>query len=79
MLRVLAGVYHNWAEGHDDDEISEFFAKLEPHMAGPVAPGSIWLTETTEGALGPLARAQSVKKLTATITGWIDNPPPSVH
>lgn len=81
MLRVLAGVYHNLAEEHDDDEIAEFFGRLDRHMAGPVPPGSIWLTETTEfiaGALGPQARSQSLKKLTATITGWMDNPPPAL-
>ncbi len=78
MLRVLAGAYHNLSEEHDDDEIAEFFALLDPHMVGPVSVGSIWLTETAEfalGALGPNARAQSVKQLTATITGWMNNPP----
>lgn len=78
MLRVLAGVYHNLSDSHDDDGIAEFFSSLQPHMGGPVAPGSIWLTHTTEfslGALGPQARAQSLKQLTADITGWMENPP----
>jgi len=82
MLRVLAGVFHQLREDDcTDDEISDFFARLSPHMTAPVAEDSLWRTTATsqdihEGATGPMARAQSLKNLTQEITRWYTEVPP---
>ena len=81
MLRVLAGVYHDLLEeGWEQENIAEFFAKLNAHMAGPVAANSPWVTEVpgevfSEGALAPKARRQDLKLLVDTIVAWAKNTP----
>lgn len=72
MLRVLAGVYHVLAKDLSDDEISEYFSRLAPFMAGPIVDGSPWLqTGVFEvGATAPLARRQDLEKLTDAIVHW---------
>jgi hypothetical protein len=77
MLRVLAGTYAELADRHkyDDEDITEFFRKLAPHMDGPVKAGSIWLTQVedeifTENALAPRARRQDLKSLRDTLVEW---------
>ncbi len=82
MLRVLAGVYHELHElEHSDDEITDFFAKLAPHMTAPVTGDSLWRTtaaqeDIQERATGPMARAQSLRHLTEVIVRWYSSPPP---
>jgi DNA-sulfur modification-associated len=81
MLRVMAGVFYQLREDdHSDDEIVEFFSRLAPHMAAPIAPDSIWRITAArhvmqEGATGPTALAQKLKPLTEEITSWYATPP----
>jgi hypothetical protein len=76
MLRILAGVYHELhAAGWDDEDTSDFFAKLSPLMDAPVRGDSPWVTEVpseifSEGASAPKARRQDLRTLTDTISGW---------
>ena len=81
MLRVLAGVWHELhAKDVDDDEITEFFRKLDKHMAAPVDDESIWrVTQATDdfepNASAPIMRTQNLQHLAAVITDWFTNPP----
>jgi hypothetical protein len=81
MLRVLAGVYHRLIEqGYDDDEITEFFGKLEPHMGAPVTASSPWVAQLrsgvfSPGASAPTSRRQDLKNLTDEVAGWMDTAP----
>lgn len=77
MLRVLAGTYAELVENYnfDDEDVTEFFRRLAPHMAGPVAEDSIWITEVpddifTNGAFAPRSRRQDLKGLRDTLVGW---------
>jgi hypothetical protein len=77
MLRVLAGVYYDLSKDMSDDEIQEFFEKLNPFMSAPIKDGSPWL-ETgvfSVGATAPKARRQDMKTLTETIAKWAKYPP----
>jgi DNA-sulfur modification-associated len=80
MLRVLAGVYHDLsAENYPDEEISDFFRSLAPHMTAPIAKGSPWLAIRTKvfavGANAPTARAQDLRSLAEEVASWIDGRP----
>jgi hypothetical protein len=82
MQRVLAGVYAELVDRQhfDDEDVTEFFAKLAPHMAGPVRRDSIWVTQVSddvfsEGALAPRSRRQDLKTLRDTIVAWALNEP----
>jgi DNA-sulfur modification-associated len=77
MFRVLAGTYAELVEayGFDEEEVTEFFRKLAPHMDGPVTKDSIWITEVpddifTPGALAPRSRRQDLKSLRDTLVSW---------
>ena len=77
MFRVLAGTYAELVEeyGFDEDDVTEFFRKLAPHMDGPVTEDSIWVTEVpadifTPGALAPRSRRQDLKSLRDTLVTW---------
>jgi hypothetical protein len=77
VLRVLAGVYELLVHQQkwDEDAVAEFFAKLEPHMDGPVTAGSIWTDHVSddvfsEGAFAPCSRRQNLKILRDTIYAW---------
>lgn len=76
MLRVLAGVYHDLSAANwEDEEITEFFTKLNRFMDVPVHADSTWVTEVpneifSEGASAPKARRQDLRTLTDTIVGW---------
>lgn len=84
MLRVLAGVFFNLSDRTgagtlgrlDDDQVTDFFAVLAPHMTAPIDAGSIWKKDkkTSEhfdvGTFGPLARSQNLKGLTTALTQW---------
>jgi DNA-sulfur modification-associated len=84
MLRVLAGVFHQLREDEQtDDEITEFFARLAPHMTAPVTEDSLWRTTAAKqdlpvGATGPTSLAQSLKRLTEEITKWYTHTPPGL-
>ncbi len=81
MLRVLAGVWHDLhAKEVDDDEITEFFRKLDKHTAAPVGDQSIWrVTEAADdfepNASAPIMRTQNLQHLAAVIAGWFFTPP----
>jgi hypothetical protein len=89
MDRILAGVYHDLREDHafTDKMVQDYFAKLAPHMSGPVYEGSIWLTYLDQGifddgALAPKSRRQDLKYLKNKLVDWaierpsfLDEPP----
>lgn len=81
VLRVLAGVYFELVQdGWDEDAITDFFAKLNPFMDGPVTAESPWVAEVpgdvfSEGAMGPRSRRQDLKALVDAITAWAKNQP----
>lgn len=81
ILRVLAGVWHQLhANDVDDDEITEFFRKLDKHMAAPVDDESIWrVTRAADdfepNASAPIMRTQNLQHLAGVITEWFTNPP----
>jgi hypothetical protein len=77
MLRVLAGVYAELVDRHkfDDEDVTDFFRQLAPHMPGPVTETSIWVTRVkddvfTPGALAPRSRRQDLKVLRDTLVEW---------
>lgn len=83
MHRVLAGVYEELVgDRHrlDDEDVTEFFRRLAPHMDGPVTDESIWIKHVddevfSEGALAPRSRRQDLKILRDTIVDWADTEP----
>lgn len=76
MVRVLAGVYHDLNSMEwDGEDITEFFARLNPFMDAPVRADSPWVTDVpneifSEGASAPKARRQDLRTLNDTIVGW---------
>lgn len=74
MLRVLAGAFHDLHVLNEvsEDEVVDYFATLNPHMAAPVTDGSIWSTtgDFALGANGPNARTQNLRHLTDEIVRW---------
>lgn len=77
MHRVLAGVYQDLVDRHrfDGEDVTEFFAKLAPHMKGAVKPDSIWVTKVgedvfSEGALAPRSRRQDLRTLRDAMVEW---------
>lgn len=83
MLRVLAGVFHQLRAGDNPVElgdITEFFKRLDPHMAAPVTETSIWRTTAASddfepNAAAPIMRTQNIVHLVNVITGWYKQPP----
>jgi hypothetical protein len=82
MHRVLAGVYAELVDRqrYDDEDVTDFFAKLALHMDGPVNSASIWVTKVaddvfSEGTLAPRSRRQDLKTLRDTIVGWATTEP----
>jgi hypothetical protein len=77
MQRVLAGVYKELIDVHrfDDEDVTEFFSTLAPHMPGPVTRASIWIEQAgdeifSEGTYAPRSRRQDLKQLRDTIVAW---------
>lgn len=82
MHRVLAGVYAELVDRqrYDDEDVTDFFMKLAPHMEGPVSKQSIWIARVddevfSEGALAPRSRRQDLKSLRDTIVEWATTEP----
>jgi hypothetical protein len=82
MHRVLAGVYVELVDRHrfDDQDVTEFFRKLAPHMQGAVTENSIWVTKVaddvfSQGALAPRSRRQDLKTLRDTMVTWATTDP----
>ncbi|MEU6971960.1 DNA sulfur modification protein DndB [Kitasatospora aureofaciens] len=81
MLRVLGGVYRNLTEDDvEQEEIKDFFKKLDRHMTAPVDDASVWRkTAASEhfepGAKAPIMRTQNLVALTTVITSWYRKPP----
>jgi hypothetical protein len=80
MLKVLAGVYYELRKQElDEEQISDFYTRLNPHMNAPLTTDSIWVRELadifSEGASAPKSRRQDLRQLTDTITGWAVDPP----
>jgi hypothetical protein len=76
MLRVLGGVYHDLKTASwEDEDIADFFRKLNPLMDAPVKTESPWVTEVpneifSQNASAPKARRQDLRQLNDTIVGW---------
>lgn len=77
MLRVLAGVYKELvdAQRFDEEDVTDFFRKLAPHMAGPVTDNSIWIEQVTDevfspGSYAPRSRRQDLKSLRDSMVSW---------
>ncbi|NNN15451.1 MAG: hypothetical protein HKL82_06295 [Acidimicrobiaceae bacterium] len=77
MLRVLAGAYAELADkqAFDDEDVTDFFRKLAPHMAGPATAGSIWVSKVGDdvyspGAFAPRSRRQDLKTLRDAMVEW---------
>lgn len=84
--RVLAGVYAELVDRHklDDEEVTDFFGKLAPHMEGAVTEDSIWITRVSDdvfspGALAPRSRRQDLKTLRDTMVTWATTNPEWLH
>jgi hypothetical protein len=83
MHRVLAGVYEELVSDRhrfDDDDVTEFFRALAPHMEGAVAEDSIWIKHVDDdvfspGAYAPRSRRQDLKLLRDTIVDWATTEP----
>jgi hypothetical protein len=77
MLRVLAGVYHELLGAWENEEIGEFFAKLEPLMDAPIKKDSPWLQTGAfdEGAVAPGSRAQDLRSLVRQMVEWAKSDP----
>ncbi|MBL7495119.1 hypothetical protein I6A84_34725 [Frankia sp. CNm7] len=83
MLRVLGGVFHQLRTGETPvelDDITEFFKRLDPHMAAPVSDTSIWRTtdagdDFESKASAPIMRTQNIVHLVSVITGWYKKAP----
>lgn len=83
MLRVLGGVFRELRAGDNPvelDDIAEFFKRLNPHMAAPVAENSIWLTTEANAdfepnAAAPIMRTQHIVHLVGVLTGWYKKAP----
>jgi hypothetical protein len=68
----------------DDEEVTDFFGKLAPHMEGPVTENSIWITRVSDdvfspGALAPRSRRQDLKTLRDTMVTWATTNPEWLH
>ena len=75
MFRVLAGVYHDLNAASWDEDIADFFRRLNPLMDAPVKADSSWVNEVpneifSENASAPKARRQDLRQLNDTIVGW---------
>jgi hypothetical protein len=83
MLRVLGGVFRELRAGDNPaelDDITEFFKRLNPHMAAPVAENSVWRTTEANAdfepnAAAPIMRTQNIVHLVGVITGWYKKAP----
>ncbi len=83
MLRVLGGVFHELRAGDNPaelDDITEFFKRLDRHMAAPVTETSLWRTSNAgvdfePNAAAPIMRTQNIVHLVDVITGWYVKPP----
>ncbi|GAB0102563.1 hypothetical protein JMUB6875_15310 [Nocardia sp. JMUB6875] len=83
MLRVLGGVFRELRTGDNPaelDDITEFFKRLDPHMAAPVAETSIWRTSDAHtdfepNAAAPIMRTQNIVHLVGVITRWYSKAP----
>lgn len=83
MLRVLGGVFHELRSGENPaelDDITEFFKRLDPHMAAPVTDASIWRNSEAKddfepNAFAPIMRTQNIVHLVGVITGWFKKAP----
>ena len=86
MLRVLAGVFRELRTGDDPvelNDITEFFKRLDRHMAAPVDETSIWRTSEANAdfepnASAPIMRTQNIVHLVGVISGWYKKAPSSL-
>ena len=83
MLRVLGAVFRELRSGENPvelNDITEFFKRLDRHMAAPVTENSIWRTSDANvdfepDAAAPIMRTQNLIHLVSVITGWYKKAP----
>ncbi len=82
ILRVLAGVYAELVDkqAFDEDDVTDFFRQLAPHMYGPTTEDSIWVARVSDdvfspGTFAPRSRRQDLKTLRDTIVMWAISQP----
>ncbi|MER6554597.1 DNA sulfur modification protein DndB [Streptomyces sp. NPDC001725] len=86
MLRVLGGVFRELRSGDNPaelDDITDFFKRLDPHMASPVSAESIWHDTAADAdfepnASAPIMRTQNIVHLVGVISGWYRKAPASL-
>ncbi|WP_280264056.1 DNA sulfur modification protein DndB [Nocardia wallacei] len=86
MLRVLAGVFRELRSGDNPvelDDITEFFKRLDPHMAAPITEASIWrITDANldfePDASAPIMRTQNIVHLVGVVSSWYKKAPASL-
>ncbi|WP_393063606.1 DNA sulfur modification protein DndB [Streptomyces sp. LN549] len=86
MLRVLGGVFRELRAGENPaelDDVTDFFKRLDPHMAAPVPETSIWRTTAANidfepNASAPIMRTQNIVHLVSVITDWHKKAPTSL-
>ncbi|MGY4102498.1 DNA sulfur modification protein DndB [Nocardia sp. R16R-3T] len=83
MWRVLGGVFRELRNSDSPAEfgdITEFFKRLDPHMAAPVTETSLWRTTAADvdfepNASAPIMRTQNIVHLVGVIAGWYRKAP----
>ncbi|MBO8196430.1 hypothetical protein ITI46_33070 [Streptomyces oryzae] len=84
MLRVLGGVFRELRSGENPvalDDVTDFFKRLDPHMAAPVSETSLWRTHPDANVdfemngSAPIMRTQNIVHLVSVITGWYKKAP----
>lgn len=82
FLRILAGAFYDLTQKHGWDKVavSNFFAKVAPHVNDPAHENSIWQTRAPEGsykvgAMSPVGRRQDSRALVDALVEWaLDDP-----
>ncbi|WP_278266150.1 DNA sulfur modification protein DndB [Nocardia sp. AG03] len=83
MWRVLGGVFRELRSSANPAElgdIAEFFKRLDPHMAAPVAETSLWRSSAAgvdfeQNAAAPIMRTQNIVHLVDVVASWYQRPP----
>lgn len=62
------------------DDITDFFKRLDPHMAAPVAETSVWRTtgahvDFEPNVSAPITRTQNIVHLVSVNSGWYKKAP----
>ncbi|MFG2398931.1 hypothetical protein [Streptomyces lydicus] len=78
MLRVLGGVFRELRAGDNPaelDDITDFFKRLDPYVATPVAETTAANADFEPNASAPIMRTQNIVHLVGVITDWYKKAP----